>query len=51
MDVKELLKKTGCDCIEDLYGYICYLQDVKEDYEFLKGQIKSLANKAANELY
>lgn len=51
MDIKELLKRTGCNCIEDVWGYICYLKGVQEDYEFVKNNIEHLAHKIENELY
>lgn len=51
MNIEKLLEKCGCKNITDLWGYIGYLEDVKNDYELLKDKIKYLANTTLNELH
>ena len=34
--------EQGIDTLEKLFGYLEYLEDVKEDYVYLKGKLKGL---------
>ena len=34
--------EQGIDTLEKLFGYLEYLEDVKEDYVCLKGKLKGL---------
>ena len=39
---EKLLEYCGCRDIDELWGYIGYLEDVKGDHEILKSKISSL---------
>lgn len=41
-DLEALMDEFEFDTIEQLRGYIYYLHGVKEDYEYLKGEVKAL---------
>ena len=43
-DLEALMDEFEFKNIEDMRGYIYYLKGVQEDYEHVKGRIKSLAN-------
>jgi hypothetical protein len=49
--IEKLCKHCGCRNIEELWDYIGYLEDVKQDYEFLKDRVKYLANTTINQLH
>ena len=50
-ELEKLLEKCGCRNITDLWNYIDYLEDIKNDYEFLKDSIKHFTNTTLNELH
>lgn len=43
--------EQGIDTLEKLFGYLDYLEDVKEDYEYLKSKLKSLNAEIDSLLY
>lgn len=43
--------EQGIDTLEKLFEYIDYLEDVKEDYVYLKGKLKSLVTEIETLLY
>lgn len=48
--VEAILKRCGCNTVEQLWNYIDYLENVKEDHDLLKSQVCSLYSKM-QELY
>ena len=50
-NIEELLKSCGCKDVNELWNYISYLEDVRKDYEFLKGKLKNLVNGVMEQLY
>ena len=50
-DLEALMDEFEFNSIEDMRGYIYYLQGVKEDYEYVKGKFKNLTNELCNFLY
>ena len=50
-NIEELLKSCGCKDVKELWNYIGYLEDVKRDYEFLKGKLKNLVSGTMEQLY
>ena len=43
--------EQGIDTLEKLFEYLDYLEDVKEDYVYLKGKLKSLVTEIETLLY
>ena len=43
--------EQGIDTLEKLFGYIDYLEDVKEDYVYLKNKLKGLVSEVETLLY
>ena len=41
-DLEALMDEFEFETIEQLRSYIYYLNGVKEDYEYLKGEVKAL---------
>ena len=50
MSMQDLLNKYDCESVLELYGYIEYLEGVKEDHEYMKERFKSFVNEI-DELY
>ena len=40
-NLEGLLLSCGCRDINELWGYIDYLEHVKQDYEFLKARVRA----------
>lgn len=49
-DLEALMDEFEFETIEQLRGYIYYLQGVKEDYNYLKNKVRTLC-KSLDELY
>ena len=43
--------EQGIDTLEKLFEYLDYLEDVKEDYVYLKGKLKGLVSEVETLLY
>ena len=50
-ELEKLLETCGCRNLTDLWNYIDYLEDIRNDYEFLKDSIKHFTNTTLNELH
>lgn len=46
--LEQLLECYECNSIRELWNYIEYLKEVRDDYELLKSKVKNIANEIDN---